>query len=210
MFFIMKSHNSSSVTDSGESNRSVKISKVNRCKCVHLLSTIRRPSFTEGQVKHRRWISFKFLYCSNSGKSRRVKEASTRSTSSCRQFLIIYEAVRNVFLFRIATDVTSFGSIPLLLTMSRTFNFLRRIMSLCKSFGWSIKRSFSVCIFGQKGRIHLTNSVKYKWRSIFGLRIEHFNDFSYQQEIYTNLKIANSEQNPGSVSKTINSFKIQE
>jgi hypothetical protein len=31
---------------------------------------------------------------------------------------------------------------------------------------------------------------------------EHFNDVVYQQEIASNVKIANSETNPGSVSKT--------
>ena len=37
---------------------------------------------------------------------------------------------------------------------------------------------------------------------------EHFNDLGYQQEIDVNAKIANSEQNPGPVSKhSIKFFK---
>ena len=38
---------------------------------------------------------------------------------------------------------------------------------------------------------------------------KHFNDIGYQQEIYTNLNIANSEQNLGPVSKHSNQLKIQ-
>jgi hypothetical protein len=36
----------------------------------------------------------------------------------------------------------------------------------------------------------------------FKVKDEHFNDFGYQQEIDINAKIANSEPNPGPVSKT--------
>ena len=44
--------------------------------------------------------------------------------------------------------------------MCSSFNFLRPKISLGTSFGSSFQSSFSVWIFGQKGRIHLTNSAK--------------------------------------------------
>ena len=40
----------------------------------------------------------------------------------------------------------------------------------------------------------------------FERKNEHLNDFGYQQEISTNVNLANSETNPGSVSKTENRF----
>ena len=50
------------------------------------------------------------------------------------------------------------------------------------------------------------NSVKDKW--ILKEKMKHFNDLGYQQEIDVNAKIANSEQNPGPVSKhSIKFFK---
>ena len=117
---------------------------------MHLLS-IGRISFTEGLNNQRRWTSVIFSLCSMSGKSRRLNiQASNRSISNCRQFLIIYEEMRNVVFIRKATHVTSSGSIPYLSELIfMSFNFLRRTISLCKSFGWSIKSMYSVWIFEQ-------------------------------------------------------------
>ena len=126
---------------------------------------------------------------------------STRSISTCRQFMIIYEEVIRVVLVWKATIFTSFGSSPMQVPMCRSFNFLRRTISLCKSSGWFITCVFSVWIFGQKGRTHLTNSAKCKWRCL-KWKDEQFDYFGYQQELATNVTIANCEPNPGSVSKT--------
>ena len=89
--FIMQTQNSSSVAESGGSNRLFRVSKDNRRKLVHLLSI--RMSFKQGPSKHRRWTSFKFELCSNSAKSHRVKEESNRITPNCRQLLIIYKVM---------------------------------------------------------------------------------------------------------------------
>ncbi len=138
----------------------VQLSKVNRRRFVHLLS-ICRTSFTGRSYTQWSWTCVIFLLCSRSAKSPRLNtQASNRSISTCRQFLIIYEEVSNVVLIRKATHVTSFGSIPRVVPMNRSFSFLRRTISICKSFGWSIKSIFSVSIFGQNGNIHLTKSAK--------------------------------------------------
>ena len=44
----------------------------------------------------------------------------------------------------------------------------------------------------------------------FKRKDEQINYFGYQQETQTNIKLVNSEANPGPVSETINSLKIQE
>ena len=93
---IMKSQSSSR----GGINGFTRLCKVNRRKCVHLLST-RRTSFIERPCDQLRWTSVIFSLCSMSGKSRRLNiQASNRSISNCRQFLIIYEVVISVVLVR--------------------------------------------------------------------------------------------------------------
>jgi hypothetical protein len=156
---IMKSRSSSDV---GRGN-STPLFRVNRRKFVHLLS-IGRVSFTETPKNHFRWTSLIFVLCSRSAKSSGLNlKASTRSISTCGQFLIICEEVSNVVIIRKATNVTSFGSIlSSKIEMCRSFNFLRRNISLCKWFDSSLKFSCSVWIFREKRRIHFKNSVKDK------------------------------------------------
>jgi hypothetical protein len=126
---IMKSQ--SSLNDG--KNCLVPLSKVNRRKCVHLLS-IGRTSFTGRSYKQLRWTSVVFLLCSRSAKSSRLNvQASNRSLSICRQFLIIYEEVSRVIIFRKATHFTSFGYVSN--PMCRSFSFFSRTISLIKAFG---------------------------------------------------------------------------
>ena len=102
--FIMNSQSSS---DDGKGSL-VPPFKVIWRKFVHLLS-IGRTSLKEGPSTQLRWTSFIFLLCSNSVKSRRAMTyESTRSISTCRQFLIIYKEVNSLssksdtcYLFRI-------------------------------------------------------------------------------------------------------------
>jgi len=85
--------------------------------------------------------------------------------------------------------------------MWRSFSFISRAISLCKTFGWPVTFSLRAWIFGQKGSIHLTNSAKHKWQWLLK-KDKHINYFCYQQRSKPNVNIANSETNPGSVSKT--------
>ena len=157
--FIMKSQISFEVRETG-----VFLAKIN-CLIFTILSPTGRYFWSFGiePSNQRRWASFKFVLCSNSAKSRSLMpKESTRRISTCRQFLII-EEVSSVVLVISVTNVTSFGRVPMLVLMWRCFNFSRRTISLCKSFGCSVKDTFSAWIFEQKEIIHLMNSVNYKW-----------------------------------------------
>ena len=150
---IMKSNRTSGGTD-----RSCHLLKVNRRKCCHFLS-VGKISSIDGPFPHLRWTS---VVCSNGSISAKpcnvALTTSNRSISTWRQTLTIYEEVSSDFIIFEAINVTSFISPASQVVTSSTFSFLRRAISLCKSFGWSIRSSFRLWVFKQAERIHCTSS----------------------------------------------------